>query len=96
MFFEGIQSKGLGVKTWALPRGKWVLDESENPTLPGRVGRLSVDIEQVNGARLSSVVCFHWFVLSLAVAIGMIRRVPVLYDEHDHFKSTRSKVTAHD
>ena len=86
MFLEGIQSKGLGIRTWALPRGEWVLDKSENPTLPSRVGRLSVDIGRVSGAQLSSVMCFHWFVLPLAVAIGLIRRVPVLYDEHDHYE----------
>ena len=86
MFIEGIQSNGLGIRTWALPRSAWVLDKSENPTVPGRIGRMSVDIGQVAGARLSAVMCFHWIVLPLAVAIGFMRRVPVLYDEHDHYE----------
>lgn len=86
MFFEGLQSNGLGIRTWALPRGAWILDKSEKPTVPGRIGRMSVDIGQVAGAKLSSVMCFHWIVLPLAVAIGFMRRVPVLYDEHDHYE----------
>jgi glycosyltransferase involved in cell wall biosynthesis len=86
MFFEGIQSNGLGIRVWALPRGAWVLDKSEDPTVPGRIGRTSVDIGKVAGARLSAIICFHWFVLPLAVAAGFLRRVPVLYDEHDHYE----------
>ena len=86
MFFEGIQSNGLGIRTWALPRGAWVLDKSENPTVPSRIGRMSIDIGRVSGAKLSAVMCFHWFVLPLAVAIAFFRRVPVLYDEHDHYE----------
>jgi len=86
MFFEGIQSQGQGIRMWALPRYSWVLDKSENPTVPNRIGRWSVDIGQVTGAKLSAVMCFHWCVLPLAVAIGIIRRVPVLYDEHDHYE----------
>ena len=86
MFIEGILSNGLGIRTWALPRGAWILDKSENPTLPGRIGRMSVDIGQVKGAKLSAVMCFHWIVLPLAVIIGFLRRVPVLYDEHDHYE----------
>ncbi len=86
MFFEGIQSNGLGIRGWALPRHAWVLDKSENPTVPGRIGRMSVDIGHVKGAKLSAVMCFHWIVLPLAVTVGLIRRVPVLYDEHDHYE----------
>ena len=86
LFIEGIQSNGLGIRTWALPRGAWVLDKSENPTVPSRIGRMSVDIGQVAKAKLSAVMCFHWIVLPLAVIIGFMRRVPVLYDEHDHYE----------
>lgn len=86
VFVEGVHSKGMSVRVWALPRGSWVLDKSENPTVPDRIGRLSVDLGQVAGATLASVMCFHWSVLPLAVFLGMIRRVPVLYDEYDHFE----------
>lgn len=86
MFFEGIQSNGLGIRTWALPRGPWILDKSESPTVPGRIGRMSIDIGRVTGAKLSAVICFHWFVLPLAVVIAFFRGVPVLYDEHDHYE----------
>ena len=86
VFVEGVRSKGASVRVWALPRGSWVLDKSENPTVPDRVGRMSLDLGQVAGARLASVMCFHWSVLPLAIVIGLIRRVPVLYDEYDHFE----------
>lgn len=86
VFIEGVQSKGTSVRVWALPRGPWVLDKSENPTVPDRVGRMSVDLGHIAGATLLSVMCFHWSVLPLAMVIGMIRRVPVLYDEYDHFE----------
>ena len=31
-------------------------------------------------------MCFHWLVLPVAVLIGLLKRVPVLYDEHDHYE----------
>lgn len=86
IYMEGVQSKGIAVRVYAVPRGKWVLDKSENPTVPNRIGRMSVDIGNVAGAKLASIMCFHWSVLPIAVLLGMIRRVPVLYDEYDHFE----------
>lgn len=86
MFMEGLQSSGLGIRVWALPRGPWVLDKSERPTIPNRMGRVSLDIGVAPGAKRSLVICFHWVVLPLAVIIGFIRGVPVLYDEHDHYE----------
>ena len=85
IYMEGVQSKGIAVRVYAVPRGKWVLDKSENPTVPNRIGRMSVDIGNVAGAKLASIMCFHWSVLPMAVLLGMIRRVPGLYDEYDHF-----------
>ncbi len=86
MFMEGIRSNNSGVRILSLPRGRWVLDKSENRTVASRIGRCSADIGQVSGARLTSVMCFHWAVLPLAIVIGLLRRVPVLYDEHDHYE----------
>ncbi len=86
MFFLGIQRRGQGIRIRALPRGPWSLDKSEKPIVPSRTGRMTMEIGKVRGARLSLVLCFHWSVLPLAVAIGIIRRVPVLYDEHDHYE----------
>ncbi len=86
IYMEGVQSKGMAVRIYAVPRGTWVLDKSENPTTPDRIGRLSVDIGNVAGATLASIMCFHWSVLPIAVLLGMIRGVPVLYDEYDHFE----------
>lgn len=86
LFIEGILSKGLAVRVLSLPRGRWCLDKSERPTITSRRGRFSVDIGELNGSRLSSVMCFHWFMLPLAVMIGLVCRKPVLYDEHDHYE----------
>ena len=86
IYVEGVQSKGMAVRVYAVPRGKWVLDKSEKPTTLHRIGRLSVDIGNAAGAKLASIMCFHWSVLPIAVLLGMIRRVPVLYDEYDHFE----------
>ena len=86
MFFEGLQADGLGVRMLALPRGPWVFDKSEKPTVVTRLNRISADLGQVKGASLSAILCFHWLVLPLALLIGFLRRVPVIYDEHDHYE----------
>lgn len=86
MFIEEATAAGLGVRIAALPRGPWVLDKSENPTVPDRIGRISADIRLRPGSVLSGVLCFHWSVLPLAVLAGLIWRVPVIYDEHDHYE----------
>ena len=86
MFIEGVLAQGYAVRILTLPRGRWILDKSENPTILGRIGRLSVDIGNVRGTRLASVMCFHWSMLPTAVMVGLLQRVPVLYDEHDHYE----------
>jgi glycosyltransferase involved in cell wall biosynthesis len=86
LFIEGVLSEGSAVRIIAVPRGKWCLDKSERPMTTGRSSRLSVDIGPCTGAQLSAVMCFHWIVLPLSVLVGIIRRVPVLYDEHDHYE----------
>ena len=86
IYMEGVQSKGMALRVYAVPRSEWVLDKSENPTTPSRIGRLSMDIGNVTGATLASIMCFHWSVLPIAIVLGSIRRVPVLYDEYDHFE----------
>lgn len=86
IYIEGVRSKGLAVRILAIPRGPWVLNKSEHPTTPDRIGSLSVDLGPVSSASLTSIMCFHWSVLPIAVILGLIRRVPVLYDEYDHFE----------
>ncbi|MEY3175523.1 MAG: hypothetical protein RLZZ436_3437 [Planctomycetota bacterium] len=86
LYIEGVRAKGLSVRIYAVPRGRWVLDKSEQPTTLSRTGRMSVDIGEPSGARLVSIMCFHWSVLPIAVLLGLIRGVPVLYDEYDHFE----------
>ncbi len=86
MFIEGVLAEGLAVRIVSLPRGCWILDKSENPTIPSRIGRLTVDIGGVSGTRLASVMCFHWSMLPAALGYGLLRQVPVIYDEHDHYE----------
>jgi glycosyltransferase involved in cell wall biosynthesis len=45
-----------------------------------------MDIGNGSMAAISSIMCFHWCMLPLAVLIGWLRRIPVLYDEHDHYE----------
>jgi len=86
LFIEGALSDGQSVRVLALPRGRWCFDKSEQPTITSRLGLFSADIGELKGYRLSSVMCFHWFLLPLAVFIGLVCRKPVLYDEHDHYE----------
>ncbi len=86
LYVEGVQDAGYAVRIWALPRGPWVLDKSEQPTVTTRRGRFTADVGEVQGRSLASIMCFHWAVLPFAVLVGLIRRVPVLYDEHDHYE----------
>lgn len=86
MFIEGVLQTGLSVRVIALPRGNWILDKSEEPTVTSRLGKYSADIGDVGDSKIASVMCFHWCMLPFAVLMGLIRRVPVLYDEHDHYE----------
>lgn len=86
MFFDGVRDAGLSLRILTLPRGSWEFDKSETLAVVHRCGRFSADIGAVRGRQLASVMCFHWFVLPLAVFIGFVRQVPVLYDEHDHYE----------
>lgn len=86
VFMEGVRARGTSVRVWSLPRKPWVLDKSENPTEPDRIGKMSLDLGQISGAKLTSIMCFHWSVLPIAVILGIIRRVPIHYDEYDHFE----------
>jgi glycosyltransferase involved in cell wall biosynthesis len=86
LFVEGIRAKGHAVRILALPRGPWVLDKSEEPTVTTRQGWMTADLDRIAAMPLKSVMCFHWAVLPVAVFMGLIYRVPVLYDEHDHYE----------
>jgi glycosyltransferase involved in cell wall biosynthesis len=86
IYIEGVRSAGVAVRILAVPRGRWVLDKSEQAMTPDRIGSMSADLGPVAGATLTSIMCFHWSVLPIAVLLGLIRRVPVLYDEYDHFE----------
>lgn len=86
LFIEGVLSMGVGVRVGSLPRGTWLLDKSERPLPETRKGILTLDLGEIGKARLRAVMCFHWLTLPIAILVGILRRVPVLYDEHDHYE----------
>lgn len=86
LFIEGVLSMGVGVRIGSFPRGAWLLDKSERPLPVTRRGHLTLDLSDLTEAKLRAVMCFHWAILPLAILIAAIRRVPVLYDEHDHYE----------
>ena len=86
LFIEGVLSMGVGVQIGSLPRGTWQLDKSERPLPESRSGTLTLDLGELKRAKLRAVMCFHWLMLPLAILTGILRRVPVLYDEHDHYE----------
>ncbi|MEY3460326.1 MAG: hypothetical protein RL215_3483 [Planctomycetota bacterium] len=87
MFLECLQRDGFALRLFALPRHRWVFDKSEAPLDVRRIGRWTAEIGAAAPAgRLAAVFCFHWIVLPLAVVLGGLLRVPVIYDEHDHYE----------
>ena len=86
LFIEGVLSMGAGVRVGSLPRGTWQLDKSERPLPVTRKGNLTLDLGQLKRAKMKAVMCFHWLMLPLAILVAILRRVPVLYDEHDHYE----------
>jgi glycosyltransferase involved in cell wall biosynthesis len=86
LFIEGVLSMGVGVRIGSLPRGTWQLDKSEHPLPETRKGNLTLDLGELKRAKLRAVMCFHWVMLPMAILVGILRGVPVLYDEHDHYE----------
>ena len=86
LFIEGVLSMGVGVRVGSLPRGTWQLDKSERPLPETRRGNLTLDLGELNRAKLRAVMCFHWVMLPVAILVAILLRVPVLYDEHDHYE----------
>lgn len=94
LFIDGVQAKGQAIRVLAPPRGNWCFVQCEHAAKISHQGKLSFDIGAVRNSQLSSVMCFHWLMLPLAVAIGLIARVPVLYDEYDHFEMNQLEGTS--
>lgn len=86
LFIEGVLSMGVGVRIGSFPRGVWQLDKSEHPLPVACRRHLTLDLRDLTRARLRAVMCFHWAILPMAIFLAAIRRVPVLYDEHDHYE----------
>lgn len=87
MFLECLQRDGFAIQIIALPRHRWSLDKSETPLDVRSIKSCTVSIgAAAASARTAAVFCFHWIVLPLAVCLGILLRVPVIYDEHDHYE----------
>ncbi len=86
MFLECLQDDGFGVRVFSLPRHRWVLDKTERPLNVLKTTRTSAEIGDTSNSRLTAVFCFHWSVLPLAIVRGWLSRIPVVYDEHDHYE----------
>lgn len=87
LFFECLQRDGFGIRVYALPRHRWIFDKSDAPLDLQSTGRCTAQIGQDHYAtRASAIFCFHWAVLPIAVLLGLLRRIPVIYDEHDHYE----------
>jgi glycosyltransferase involved in cell wall biosynthesis len=86
LFIEGVLGRGMSVRICSLPRGQWRLDKSERSLQPVSQHRLSMVLGSSAPSTLGAIMCFHWFLLPLAVITGWWQRVPVLYDEHDHYE----------
>ena len=86
MFLECLQNDGYSVRVFSLPRHRWVLDKSERALDVRRTNATTAEIGEVSGRRLAAVFCFHWSVLPLAVVRSWLGRVPLIYDEHDHYE----------
>ncbi|MBL8815666.1 MAG: glycosyltransferase family 4 protein [Planctomyces sp.] len=86
LFMEGVISEGGAVTVWALPRGKWSTQRFESPQTTIDAGIFSLRIRGSHRPLISVIFCFHWIMLPVAVVVGMLRRVPVIYDEHDHYE----------
>ena len=86
LFVEGVLSMNIGVRIGSLPRASWQLDKSEHPLPVTRRGYLTLDVKDLTQAKLRAVMCFHWAMLPIAIFMAAIQRVPVLYDEHDHYE----------
>lgn len=86
LFVEGALASVTAVHVWSLPRGRWTVSRFESPPQAMNAGRFSMQCGPQTPQRLIAVFCFHWFMLPLAVVVGMLTRVPVVYDEHDHYE----------
>lgn len=86
LFIEGVLELGASVSVLALPRGKWSTQRFESSGISAVPGRLTLQINSQSSAQPGVVLCFHWLMLPLAVFFGWWHRIPVIYDEHDHYE----------
>lgn len=86
LFVEGILAAGGATCVVALPRGQWSIQRFESPQANIEKSRLRLKLQMDAKSSLKIIFCFHWAMLPLAVVVGLIRRVPVVYDEHDHYE----------
>ncbi len=86
MFIASILAPDRSVRILSLPRHAWSFASLESAE-PMRTHLFNAKIgRDADGSRLNAIVCFHWIMMPLAVLWGKAKRVPVVYDEHDHYE----------
>ncbi len=86
LFIEGVLADGGAACVVALPRGRWSLQRFESLQTNVETSQCRLKLQMNANCCLAVVFCFHWMMLPLAVMTGLMRRVPVIYDEHDHYE----------
>ena len=86
LFIEGVLAVGGAACVIAIPRGQWSVQRFESLQSNVEASRWSLRLQMNTASSLKVILCFHWLVLPLAVVTGLILRVPVIYDEHDHYE----------
>lgn len=88
-FIESLASSGFDPVLLAVPRRPWGTSGIEDPALVARRGvatSRSTDPGSQVPTRPALIVCMHWSMLPVASLLKAVLRVPVIYDEHDHYE----------
>lgn len=85
MFARSLLQTGAGVKLASLPRQRWVCRSLEEEYALQDTGHFLARLGRSSLGRLEAVACFHWALLPLGLLIARLRRVPLIYDEHDDY-----------
>jgi glycosyltransferase involved in cell wall biosynthesis len=87
-FVESLHGSGFDPVVLAVPRGRWGTSGMEEPALVARRRRSTLGSSDRRGrvSRPDLVVCMHWVVLPLALAIKFALGVRIVYDEHDDYE----------
>ncbi len=86
MFAQSLHAMGYGVSVLSPARHRWSCQTLDPPLELEPSGRWSASLGGKPDGKVRLVVCFHWMMLPVAVAIGKLTGAPVIYDEHDHYE----------